>query len=197
MVEKIEDTVCAQLLVADFNQCFQHIRHHEESFRRLIEFGGGLALAVCAGYATLVGKYGYTARAMTIGGLMLGVASVAGLFLLAALARMRVQLVLVCRYVNEIRSAFISRAPAGVKNVAGMYTDPARPHNYDPQSAHTIGFYFLALSNAVLFSGCVSTLPPALFLMQSHTAGFFDIRNAVVTFLCFFSLELIMVHHFW
>lgn len=190
-------SVYDQLLIADFNQCFQHIRYYEEWFRRLIEFGIGLALAVLAGFSALIARYGRTGLAVTFGALLCGVATVGGLLLLMALARVRVQMALVCRYVNEIRAAYVGNNSVGVANVVGMYTDYTRPRNHDPQSIHTLGIYFVAGLNTLLFVACVGTLPSALLHMEGISARFLNVWVTVFTMVLFLALQLAMVHHYW
>jgi hypothetical protein len=195
--EQRTDIVFEQLLVADFNQCFQHIRYYEEWFRRLIEFNIGLTFAVLAAYAAVIGRYGRTGLALTIGSLLCGCAAVGGVFVITALSRTRVHLALVCRFVNEIRSAYVAIAPAGFKNTTGMWTDYSRPHNYDPDSTHVIGIYFVALLNAVLFATCVVTMPAALLMMEVRSVAVFSVKYAAPTGFLFLALQIIMVRVYW
>lgn len=162
---KPETAVCSsmsvyeQLLVADFNQSCELVRHYEEGFRKMMEYSFTVTAAVVAAYAALILHFGVTPRTRTLGGLALVLTALAGIMILMSLARNRVFFTFTCRHVNAIRRVYVDRRPGGFDNKAGFYTDHRRPKIYDPASPHTLQLYFFAFFNALLFAAAVETLP--------------------------------------
>lgn len=140
------------LLISDFEQCFEQMRHYDDTFGRTLKFGFGGVAGVIAASAALVSQYGFTHPTKTMVGFLLLVSSIAGFLLVVSLARNRVYFAFVARYVNEIRSTYLAQAPGGVGNKAGVYTDHKSPKIFSPGSSHTIQIYFLSTCNALLLS---------------------------------------------
>lgn len=147
-----------ELLVADFQQCFEQMRHYDETFHRTLQFGFGGVVAVIAASAALAGQYGLTQLITTTVGLMLLVSSAAGFLLVVSLARNRVYFAFVGRYVNEVRDLYLAQSPGGISNKAGIYTDPGFPRIFNPFSSHSIQLYFLSSCNSFLVAGGVMAL---------------------------------------
>jgi hypothetical protein len=144
------------LLVADFGQCFEHMRHYDESFRRTIEFFFGGMVVVIGASGALLQQYGFTSlTTMTVGFIFL-FSCFSALLLLMSLARNRVYYAIVTRYVNELRGLYVRKAPEGFVNLTGMYTDPAYPKMFSPGSTQSIHIYFLLLCNALLLSAAIA-----------------------------------------
>jgi hypothetical protein len=49
-------SVFQELFVADFQQCFEQMRHYDETFHRTLQFGFGGVVAVIAASAALAGQ---------------------------------------------------------------------------------------------------------------------------------------------
>ena len=147
------------LMVADFEQCFEQMRHYDQSYRHSFEFGFAGMLAVIAASGTLIQQYGFTPIVLTTVGILLLASSVVGfLFFVVSLARNRVYFAFVARYVNEFRALYLKEAPGGVGNRAGMYTDPRYPRIFGPGSSHSVQVWLLCLCNAALLAVAVNAL---------------------------------------
>lgn len=154
-------SVHENLLIADFQQCFEQMRHYDETFRVTLSFGFSMTLAVEAASGALLQHYGFTRLVMLTAGLLLITSGLATALLIALLARNRVYYVFVARYVNEIRSAYLAEKPGGVLNRAGMYTDWRFPRILNPASTQTIQMYFLSACSSLLLSTGAAALVTA------------------------------------
>jgi hypothetical protein len=161
-------SVHENLLIADFQQCFEQMRHYDETFRVILSFGFSMTLAVEAASGTLLQHYGFTGLVMLTAGLLLITSGLAAALLIALLARNRVYFAFVARYVNEIRSAYLAEKPGGVLNTAGMYTDCRFPRILNPASTQTIQIYFLSACSSLLLSSGVAALLAARCLALGH-----------------------------
>jgi uncharacterized membrane protein YjgN (DUF898 family) len=146
------------LLLRDFDQCFQQMRYYDEGFRKTLEFSFAGVIAVISAAAAVIGRYGLTAITGGVVTLLGTVSTMAALVLLSWLARNRLYYTIVTRYVNEIRSTYLKSAPAGLKNEAHMYDDCRKPPVYNPRSTQAFAVYVLAACIAVLFAGTVGTI---------------------------------------
>lgn len=180
-------TVYENLLAADFQQCFEQMRHYDETFHRTLQFGFGGVVAVIVASAALVEQYGLTQLITTTVGLMLLVSSVAGFLLVVSLARNRVYFAFVGRYVNEVRALYLAQSPGGISNKAGIYTDPGFPRIFNPFSSHSIQLYFLSSCNSFLFTCGVV----ALFVSRALATSGSPAVNWEVGLL-FFTLSLLV-----
>jgi 5'(3')-deoxyribonucleotidase len=185
-----------ELLVSDFQQCFEQMRHYDDGFRETVGFGFGGVLAVVAAYAALVGTYGLKPVVLVALGLLTLLGSLMGTLLVMWLARNRVYYAFVCRYVNEIRCAYTAGSPGGVQNKAGMYTDVSLPPILNPWSTQTLQVYFLSLCTALLFAGSLGT-----FLVEPAIAAGgrpeVPLTAVVLAFLLFAALEIGGVLAYW
>jgi len=151
-------SVYEDLLVADFQQCFEQIRHYDESHKKTAEFVTTGFIAIVTAYVALVGSYGFKPLIAVACCVLTGASGTIGLLFLVWLARNRVYYVRVCRYVNEIRSAYVRHEPAETRNRTGMYTNPAFPAIVSPWSTQAIYVYFICICNALLVAAFVGTL---------------------------------------
>jgi hypothetical protein len=151
-------TVYDDLLVADFHDCFEQMRHYEEGFLKRLEFGFGGMLAVIGAAAFLIEHFKATAFTLGAVGLLLVVSGGVGCLLVFSLARNRVYFAFVARYVNEIRALYLSKHPEGLTNKSGMYSDHRYPKIFDPGSSQSIDIYFLAVCVSLLLGGAVTSL---------------------------------------
>ncbi len=173
------------LLVADFNQCFEQMRHYDESFRRTLEFSFGLLASVIAGTAALLGQYGATVLTTELVGVLLLVSSFASLLLVVLMARNRVYFAVVARFVNEVRGLYLGRSPGGFANDSRMYCDHRFPRIFDPGSTQAIQLYFLSVCNAFLFGAAITLFHLAFDLARSRhpTLRWYEQASAVFIFL--------------
>ncbi len=183
-------SVHEDLLVADFQQCFEQMRHYDDAFQHILQFAFGGILVVIGACAALLEQYGLTELTRSAAGLLFAIASGAGFFLLMSLARNRVYFAFVARYVNELRGVYLAQAPGSATNKTGMYVDHRSPRIFNPASSHSFQLYFLSSCNAVLFAAAVTVvwtnLPPG-------EAGATSTINWVALFISFFLSLLLQV----
>ncbi len=189
-------TTYDDLLVADFNQCFEQMRHYEEGFLKRLEFGFGGMVAVIGAIAFLIEHFHATAFTLATSGLLLAVASGVGSLLVVGLARNRVYFAFVARYVNELRSLYLSKHPEGLANKSGMYTDHRYPKIFDPGSSQSIDIYFLALCVSVLVSGAVTSFR-LWHGVQNGTGLHIDWTTAVCTLVGSTLVQILAVILYW
>ncbi len=176
------------LLVADFSQCFEQIRHYDESLRKILEFaiaGIVFVLTACAALA----RNGFTGHTLTNISVILLLSSLCSGILSIAAAQNRVYYSQVCRYVNEIRAAYLKGTSAPIQNRAGMYTDHRIPTIFNPLSSQTMQMYLLAVAFATVFAlGCCATAAAA-----SASRGHPPEWNWVVAILAFIAFSFVQI----
>lgn len=189
-------TIFDDLLVADFSECFQQMRHYEEGFLKRLEFGFGGMLAVISATAFLIEHFSATPFTLAASGLLLAVSAGVGGLLVSSLARNRVYFAFVARYVNEIRALYLSKHPEGLTNKSGMYSDHRLPKIFDPGSSQSIDIYFLALCVSLLVSGAVTSFDQ--WRRIQHGAGLqIDWSISVGTFLGAAAIQIFTVVVYW
>jgi hypothetical protein len=151
-------SVHENLLIADFQECFQQMRHYDETFRATLSFGFGVVLAVEAASGALVEHYGFTCPVMITVGFLLITAALAVTLLVGLLARNRVYFAFVVRYVNEIRGLYLAESPGGILNKAGWHTDYRFPQVFNPASTQSIQIYFLLVCSSFLLTMGIAAL---------------------------------------
>jgi len=189
-------TIYDDLLIADFNECFQQMRHYEEAFLNRLEFGFGGLVAVIGATAFLIEHFKATSFALATSGLLLAVSGGMGGLLVFSLARNRVYFAFVARYVNEIRALYLSKHPEGLANKSGMYSDHRFPKIFDPGSSQSIDIYFLALCVSLLVSGAVTSLDLS-HRIQNGTGLRIDWTMATCTFLGSAVIQVLTVIVYW
>jgi hypothetical protein len=189
-------TIYDDLLVSDFTQCFEQMRHHEESFLKRLDFGFGGIVVVIGGCAFLIEHFHATPFILSLSALLLSISSGAGAILVFSLARNRVYFAFVARYVNEIRNLYLSQHAGGLENHSGMYSDCRYPKIFSPGSTQTIDIYFLALSISILLGGAV-TCANASHRLTAGIGPAVDWTAAVLTFVGAFVGQVLLVIAYW
>ena len=140
-----------KFLQADFNQCFQQLRHYDSQLLDIIKFQFG-SYTFLIGTALGLYQFGLKEQAdMTataIGILVVGV--IFGTLMYSLAIRHRVYFVLVARYINEQREFFLKQKPLGFENKTRMYTNPAHPPYFNWRSSQSWYLYLVAILNSVL-----------------------------------------------
>ena len=140
-----------KFLEADFNQCFQQMRHYDSQLFDSVKF-------LTAAYVGLIGigiglyEFGIKERRDFTIAVMASflVALLFGLFMYMMIIRNRVYFVHVTRYVNEIRRTFLEKRPLGFENKSQMYTNYEQPPFFNWRSSQAYLMYIIALVNAIL-----------------------------------------------
>lgn len=185
-----------ELLVADFEQSYEQLRHYDDALRKTTEFGFGATATVLAACAAIIGQYALTTFTATVVAALLLISAIAGMLLLFALAQSRVYFVRVARFVNEVRSHYLPTKPLGVENRAGMYVDAKYPPVLHPTSSHTMAVYFFSLCNALL--GIVGLVAVRnVFILADHGQPFVPWGWGSLGLAVLVSVEVGLVMAFW
>jgi hypothetical protein len=189
-------TIHDDLLVADFSESFEQMRHYEDAFLKRLDFGFGAIVAVIGATAFLIEHFKATPFILFLSGMLLSVSSIAGILLVWSLARNRVYFAFVARYVNEIRALYISHHPGGLENKSGMYSDHSFPKIFAPGSSQSIDIYFLAMCVALLVSGAATSLD--LACRERAGKGFsINWRIVILTFIGSFGTQVALTIVYW
>jgi hypothetical protein len=148
----MENDEMVKFLEADFNQCFQQMRHYDCLNYEIIKF-------MASAYVALIGagiglyEFGITkGQDYTLVILItFAIAFLLGLFMYMSLIRNRVYYVHVTRYVNEIRKTFLDKKPLGFENKSKMYTNCQQPPFFNWRSSQAYIIYVTATINGCLF----------------------------------------------
>lgn len=140
-----------KFLEADFNQCFQQMRHYDVQLFDAVKF---LTTAYVGLIGIGVGLYEFGVKEYidftipVIASFL--VALFLGLFMYMFIIRNRVYYVYVTRYVNEIRKTFLEKKPLGFENKSGMYTNYKQPPFFNWRSSQAYLMYVISIVNAIL-----------------------------------------------
>lgn len=140
------------LLVSDFEQCFEQMRHYDDAFQGALQFAYTGVVAVAGASGTLLQIWHVNPLNLATVSLILLFSSLAGVVILMLLAKNRVYFAKVARYVNEIRHLYLQKHPAGIANKAGMFDDVTFPQILDFGSTQTFQIYLVSAFDSFLFA---------------------------------------------
>ena len=147
----MENEDMVKFLEADFNQCFQQMRHYDSQLFDSVKF---LTTAYVGLIGIGIGLYEFGVKECRDFSLAViasfVVALLLGLFMFMLIVRNRVYYVHVTRYVNEIRNTFLEKKPLGFENKSRMYTNYKQPPFFNWRSSQAYLMYIVALVNAIL-----------------------------------------------
>ena len=148
----MENEDMVKLLEADFNQCFQQMRHYDCMMYEVIKFMASAYIALI-GAGIGVYEFGVTkGQDYTLVVLVtFSIAFLLGLFMYMSLIRNRVYYVHVTRYVNEIRKLILDKKPLGFENKSKMYTNYQQPPFFNWRSSQAYIMYVSSTINSCLF----------------------------------------------
>lgn len=145
-----------KFLEADYNQCFQQMRHYDSQLFDSVKF---LTTAYVGLIGIGIGLYEFgikECRDFTVAVMAsFLVALLLGLFMYMLIIRNRIYYVHVTRYVNEIRKTFLEKKPLGFENKSRMYTNYKQPPFFNWRSSQAYLMYVIAVVNAVLFGAII------------------------------------------
>jgi hypothetical protein len=148
-----------KFLEADFNQCFQQMRHYDIQLFDSVKF---LSTAYVGLIGIGIGLYEFglkesrdfsTAILVTF-----FVALLFGFFMYMVILRNRMYFVQVARYVNEIRNTFLENKPMGFENKSKMFTNCKQPPFFNRQSSTAYLMYSIASINSILCGAIIYIL---------------------------------------
>jgi hypothetical protein len=155
------------LLVEDFSQCFEQLRHYDLLFRSELQFGFAAVGAVLTAAGALLSHYGFTPLSLGVAACLLIFAAIAGIALPIGLGRNRHYFAVVARYVNCIRNFYLSAPPDGFTDDVGMYRRPDEPRLFNLSSGQTYQLILLNASLSVLFAAGIGC---AIVAAELHSA---------------------------
>jgi hypothetical protein len=147
-------SVKEDLLLADFSQCFEQMRHYDNGFKSQVQFGFASVSAIVAAAAALVANYGFTPQVLGVAAVLLLFSAVAALALPVGLARNRLYFAKVARYVNCMRSFFLT--DADFVDTSGMYRDPTEPKLLNLFSGQTFQIFLSCASVSAVFTAGIA-----------------------------------------
>jgi hypothetical protein len=152
--ERTKDSV--KFLEADFNQCFEEMRHLDTQTVELCKYA---FFAYASVTPVAVGLYQFgLEKGIELNGIatiILGIGLIVGLFMFGLAVRNRIYFVKVTRYVNEIRDCFLKESPMGFENKTEMYRDWHKPAFYNWHSSQVWFSYMVGLLNSVLLAALI------------------------------------------
>lgn len=181
---KMNETDSLSFLLGEYNQCYEHMRHYDNTRLSLAEFAlsfysiiATIVFAILEYYSEKMNNYIYLEI-----GLFLFFVSFSGFLIINMLAQNRADFVKVARQVNSIRKELIALNRISFKNF--LYVD-SFPNAYNSKSTHILLLYFVSFVNAVFFSF-------AIFFILSYLGFVSLLIRSVISILAFiivFSLE--------
>ncbi len=155
-----------EFLVAEYQECFDHMRHYDLIEIDLVKFAFSGYIALITASFALLQYLKDNPRGILYVGVLLGLGFLAGLIILAFAVRNRSYYVIVARQVNSIRKYFLENAEIDFIKYNKCYLDPTKPSNFNPKSTYAFLIYLLISFNA-------SILFAALFLIAKFIAVHF------------------------
>ncbi len=147
----VEGSSFASFLLADFNQCFEQMRHYDNQQTSILKFILSGYTALFGGAFALYKVFTDNLQIYTFLAIFLLFGFLSGVLLLASLVRNRAYIVVVARYINANRGLFLSKKPLGFENPTGMYTTHNVPF-FNPMSLHSFMIYFVSFFNSSIFA---------------------------------------------
>jgi hypothetical protein len=186
----------SDIVVSDFEQCFEQMRHYDDSFQNTLQFAYTGTVAVARVSGTLLQSYHYTQLNLTILSVILGLSWLAGIILVMSLAKNRVYFVMVARRVNELRNVCFDEDSPYRENKAKIYTDPTRPRIADFGSTQFFQVCLTSAFDSFFFASTVVALI-ALQMVVNHTAPIVDWSLGFRGFAVSLVAQLGLIALFW
>lgn len=175
MASNNKEKINTSYLIADFEQCFEQMRHYDRIELVIIRSAFTVYLAVIGGGSTLY-QWGIERNLdlKTLIGILMFIGFILGTIFLGILVRNRCYFVKVARYVNEQRNLFLKNNILGLENLSKMYTDFRNPAYFNWFSIYSWLMYLLCFLNSLLFT--------SVFCLQD-VLNFRNIRSLLILFL--------------
>jgi hypothetical protein len=188
--------VTEDLLVSDFEQCFEQLRHYDEDFKKTAEYFFGAAGAVTIAATALIAQFKIGLDTAIGIALLLTLTASVGLLSVFYLSRNRVYFAFCARYVNEVRSEYLKAQPAGVRNKAGLYDDPSKPPIYNPTSTQAMYLYACIICSSVII-GAAAQAYRCCYLLSHDQGLYVSWPLMVVVFACSLAVQLLWALQYW
>jgi hypothetical protein len=186
----------SDIVVSDFEQCFEQMRHYDDSFQNTVQFAYTGTVAVAGVSGTLLQSYHYTQLNLTILSVILGLSWLAGIILVMSLAKNRVYFAIVARRVNELRNVCFDERSPYRENKAKIYTDPTRPRISDFSSTQFFQVFLTSAFDSFFFTSTVVALV-ALQMVANHSAPMVDWSLGLRGFAVSLVAQLGLVAVYW
>ena len=136
-------------LLVEYQQCFEHMRHHNSISISLAKFVYTILAALGTGAFALF-KYleGDAYQYLVVGSVVL-FALVIGLAFSALMVRNRIYFVIVARQVNSIRNYLISRMELDFSKYNKCYLDSSTPKAFNLYSSYLLILLIISLVNGI------------------------------------------------
>lgn len=147
---KFDKEQSVEFLLSEYAQCFEQMRHYNDTSISLTKFAFTGFIAVASGAFALF-KYleGEIYQNIVIGSVLL-LTFVVGVIVLSLMLRNRVYFIVVTRQVNSLRNYFLSNMEMDYLKYNVCYTDPDFPRAFSPRSSYTFLLAIVALTGGIL-----------------------------------------------
>lgn len=187
----------SDVVVSDFEQCFEQMRHYDDSFQNTLQFAYTGTVAVVGVSGTLLQSYHYTQLNLTILSVILGLSWLVGIILVMSLAKNRVYFTIVARRVNELRNVCFDEHSPHRENKAKIYTDPTRPRISDFASTQFFQVCLTSVFDSFFFASTVVALIALQMVANHHSAPIVDWSLGIRGFAVWLVAQLGLVALYW
>ena len=139
-----------EYLISEYQQCFEHMRHHNNISISLAKFVYTILAALGSG-AFVLFKFleGEVYQYLVVGSMLL-FALVIGIVFSALMVKNRIYFIVVARQVNSIRSYIISRMELDFSKYNKCYLDSSTPKAFNLNSSYLLILFMISLLNGLL-----------------------------------------------
>jgi hypothetical protein len=189
------ETSYPSLLVADFEQSYEQLRHYEEAMRKTHDTSIAGCIALITATATLISRFGPTKELIGFVTLVFALGAVALALMVMSYGQMRLYFVRVARFLNECRAEYLKEAACPVRNISGMYVDCTLPRLFDPFSSQTFHLYVLSTYFGAISACAFASLD--WWLQSGSSSPQLSIALSTVVFVCCSILMSCAVLRYW
>jgi len=148
-------SIAEDLLKADFDQCFNQMRHYDGIFTTVVNFAFAFFTAVATATVALLLQSNIPNSAYLGLSILYCLVAIIGMLILAFLLRNRCYFAFVARFVNEVRGYYLPQIDPNFSNQTGLPTSPRKPRMLSPGSTHVIHMYFIAFFNTASIAASI------------------------------------------
>ena len=174
-----------EFLKLDFQECFEQMRHYDRLVWQVAIGIFSLDAAILAVVFNLLKTKYFSLKILGLFIILGG--CIIGLFALWFLLKNRIYYVKVARFINEVRKHYLERKPLGIKNMAGLYTNPEYPKYNNLFSSQLASVYIIIIMNSFYLLIGTIFLTKSLVVSTLVFTAFLIFQLAIT--ICFLSLK--------
>ena len=191
MGAKMNTTESLSFLLEEYRQCYEHMRHYDDTRLSLAKFTLSFYSIVATIVFAIVQFLPEKNNSNIYLGLFLFFVSFAGFLIIAMIAQNRAYFVQVARQANSLRKELIALNIFSFQNF--LYTDDSVPVPYNPKSTHILLLYFISFVNAVFFCFATFFTLSCLTFLAPLTKALISLLTIFIVFVLeiFFSIRIL------